>query len=196
MNVFFKRTIVLTGVILLTPVCAFAQIMKMEMVSQFHSDKPAKYVELKFQGDATIYNSIIYSGTIVNCEVIDVSEPKRLKRNASFTCIPKTYTYYNSEPEAFKTKIKIKYIRILDSKIIAMNAATSVASFAASKFVPGLGLGINAVEGAIEAEDGERLKSAATNLYEHTPFSYIRKGYYETINIGDTILVRITKNKS
>ena len=43
-------------------------------------------------------------------------------------------------------------------------------------FVKGISSGFYAVEGAVKNEEGNRLKSAAENVYENSVFSYAEKG--------------------
>ena len=69
----------------------------------------------------------------------------------------------------------------MDKKELAKSASLTVGSY----FVKGLSLGVNAVEGAIKNEEGNRFKSSVVNVYENTPFSYVETGNELNILEGD-----------
>ena len=194
MQKFIKNFIIAAGVICMAPVAVFANIMRMEMVSDFSSENPQNRIQLKLLQDAFVYdNEFFLSNTIINCDVIDVVDPKRLKRSASFSCKPVNYARSGEELKEFKDELNLKFLKILDKKEITKSVATTAASSAASYFVPGLGIGVKAVAGAIEAENGERLKAGFHSAYESTPLSYIEKGMDLDLVPGDIILVNISK---
>ena len=196
MKIFLKKFLIATGVILMTPVAVSANIMRMEMVSDFSSEKPSNNIQLKLVQDAFVYdNEFFPSNTIINCDVTDVFDPKRLKRSASFSCKPINYARSGEEAKEFKEELSLKFLKILNKKDITKSVATSVASTAASHFVPGLGLGVKAVTGAVEAENGTRTKAALHSAWESTPFSYIEEGQEIHLEAGDIILVNISKKE-
>lgn len=194
MKNFIKNFIIAAGVFCMAPVAVFANVMRMEMVSDFSSENPQNRIQLKLVQDAFVYdNEFFPSNTIINCDVSDVVDPKRLKRSASFSCKPVNYARKGEEVKEFKTELNLKFLKILDKKDITKNVATTVASTAASHFVPGLGIGVKAVVEAAEAENGERLKAGLHGAYESTPLSYIEKGMDLDLVPGDIILVNISK---
>ena len=118
----------------------------------------------------------VKKGTIIEGDVTDVVSPKRLKRNASFKFIPKTY--YDSETHYAKN-VKRDFVgkyssrSELNAKTVAKKGAITAGNVLVGAFVaPAVGL----VEGAIKNEEGNRAKSAAISAYESTPLSYANKG--------------------
>ena len=81
----------------------------------------------------------------------------------------------------FNENLKGKYSMHMDKKELAKSASLTVGSY----FVKGLSLGVNAVEGAIKNEEGNRFKSSVVNVYENTPFSYVETGNELNILEGD-----------
>ena len=78
-----------------------------------------------------------------------------------------------------------------DKKELAKSASLTVGSY----FVKGLSLGVNAVEGAIKNEEGNRFKSSVVNVYENTPFSYVETGNELNILEGDIFWLKFKTPK-
>ena len=57
-------------------------------------------------------------------------------------------------------------------------------------FVKGLSMGVAAVEGAVENNEGNRLKSGAKSLYKASPISYVGKGQDIQINKSDIFYLK------
>jgi len=183
-----KLLLVLSALLIINPV--FAKNIKVEVLSDFSTANPPKTWQLKvlegFMADNGFY---VKKGTIIEGDVADVVSPKRLKRNASFKFIPKTY--YDSEA-LYAKKVKRDFVgkysprSELNTKTIAKKGAITAGNVLVGAFVaPAVGL----VEGAIKNEEGNRAKSAAISAYESTPLSYANKGKELEFSKGDTFIM-------
>lgn len=152
---------------------AFAKIVAVEALEDFTTENPPRVMSVKILEDVTLDENISFkNGDIVEGKVVDVTEPKRLKRNATFSFIPLSYKNTNGEIIEIKGYYPAKYSTRLNKGELAKTAALGVGSF----FVKGLSLGYSAVEGAIKNEKNNRFKSSVTEVYEDSPFSYVEKG--------------------
>ena len=165
------------------------EVLKVESLSNFSTQNPPEYISLKAMSNVTLdENIIIPEGSIVKARLTDVKKPKRLKRNATFSVIPVSYT----DEKGNEIEITEEYIGKFSPKFeidkadLAKNAALTVGDY----FVKGVSLGYHAVEGAVKNEEGNRLKSSAVSVYDNSPFSYIKKGNELEIKEHDLFSLR------
>ena len=151
-----------------------AATIKVQSQSDFTTENPSETLTVKAVTDLILDDGflIINEGYILKGDIVDVSSPKRLKRDASFAFILKEYTDNNGETHKVDSLVKGKFTTKFDYKSAAKSAALGVGSY----FVKGLSSAYAAVEGAIKNEEGNRFKSGAISLYESTPISYVEKG--------------------
>jgi len=160
-------------ILLTSPVC-LAENMKVMALNDFSTDTPS---EIKVQVMETMnldYNLTIEEGSIVTGKMVNIVPAKRLKRNATFSFQPTSYI----TPQNENIIIHKKYIGKFSPKFeidkakLAKNAALSVGDY----LMTGFSAGVHAVKGAIDNEQGNRLKSSVTNVYENSFLSYVEKG--------------------
>ena len=151
-----------------------AATIKVQSQSDFTTENPSETLTVKAVTDLILDDGflIINEGYILKGDIVDVSSPKRMKRDASFAFILKEYTDNNGETHKVDSLVKGKFTTKFDYKSAAKSAALGVGSY----FVKGLSSAYAAVEGAIKNEEGNRFKSGAISLYESTPISYVEKG--------------------
>ncbi|MCR5266169.1 MAG: hypothetical protein K6E29_06200, partial [Cyanobacteria bacterium RUI128] len=104
----------------------------------------------------------------------NVINPKRLKRNASFTFYPTYYHDLNGDVIRF-TKVYVGEFSPkfeIDPAKLAKSAVLTVGSH----FVKGISTGYYAVEGAVHNDENNRVKSAVHNVYENSFLSYVEEG--------------------
>ena len=166
-------TLIIFGII--TP--AFAKNVKVEALEDFSTANPPKTWQVKIvEGYTTKNGFTVYANSIIEGRIENITDPKRLKRNAKFTFIPEKY--YDSSNNCvydIDKPVEAKYSSLTDvnAKSIAKTGAVTVGN----KLLDGFfGPGIALVEGAVKNEEGNRAKSAAVSVYESTPLSYISKG--------------------
>lgn len=150
-----------------------AKSIKVEALSDFTTEKPSKSMSLKAVTDLQINDSIVLMpGYILKGEIIDVKDPSRLKRDATFSFVLLSYIDKNGNEHQIKDYIVGKYTTKFDTAGMAKSAALSVGDH----FLKGVSLGYHAIEGAVKNEEGNRIKSGAVNIYENSFFSYVEKG--------------------
>lgn len=151
----------------------FAKVVAVQALDDFSTENPSRMMSVKMLEDITLDETLTFkTGDIIEGKVVDVTDPKRLKRNATFSFVPLSYKNENGEVIEIKGYYPAKYSTKLNKGEIAKTAALGVGSF----FVKGLSIGYSAVEGAIKNEKNNRFKSSVTEIYEDSPFSYVEKG--------------------
>lgn len=175
----FCWTIFLLLIMLSQPV--LAKPIAVEALSDFTTENPPKEMSIKLLEDIAVDDTLtIKAETIVDGNVIDVTDPKRLKRNASFTFVPTSYKDERGQVVVIKNYYPAKYTTKVNKGQLAKSAALSVGNF----FVKGLSIGYSAVEGAIKNEKDNRFKSSVTEVYQDSPLSYVEKGEELVIEKG------------
>lgn len=175
----FCWTIFLLLIILSQPV--LAKPIAVEALSDFTTENPPKEMSIKLLEDIAVDDTLtIKAETIVDGNVVDVTDPKRLKRNASFTFVPTSYKDERGQVVVIKNYYPAKYTTKINKGQLAKSAALGVGSF----FVKGLSIGYSAVEGAIKNEKDNRFKSSVTEVYQDSPLSYVEKGEELVIEKG------------
>lgn len=150
----------------------FAQTIAVESLSDFSTMNPPTSITIKLLEPLPLTSELtITSGAVMKGDLIDVTSPKRLKRDANFSFKPKTYIDDKGEHQITQD-VTASYTEPIDKGNLAKNAALGVGSF----FVKGLSIGYAAVEGAVKNEEDNRFKSSITSAYESSPFSYANKG--------------------
>ena len=158
-----------------------AKPIAVEALSDFTTENPPKEMSIKLLEDIAVDDTLtIKAETIVDGNVIDVTDPKRLKRNASFTFVPTSYKDERGQVVVIKNYYPAKYTTKVNKGQLAKSAALSVGNF----FVKGLSIGYSAVEGAIKNEKDNRFKSSVTEVYQDSPLSYVEKGEELVIEKG------------
>ncbi len=152
---------------------AFAKAVAVQALEDFTTENPPELMSIKILEDVIIDDSLSFkNGDIIKGKVVDVTDPKRLKRNATFSFVPVSYTDSNGDTIEIKGYYPAKYTTKLNKGELAKSAALGVGNF----FVKGLSMGYSAVEGAVKNEKNNRFKSSVTEVYEDSVFSYVEKG--------------------
>ncbi len=170
-----KFLILLSAFLVMQPV--MAKNVKVEALSKFSTVNPPRVWKIKVLETFTADNGIvIHNGTVIEGDIINVKSAKRLKRNATFRFVPKTYIDpQDGIAKKVKRDFEGKYSSTsnLDKKELAKTGAISAGNMLIGSFVaPTVGL----VEGVVSNKEGNRAKSAVVGAYERTPLSYANKG--------------------
>lgn len=183
-------SIFVVAIVLLTSK-AQAQTIKVSAVDNFSSDQPASIFRIKTLEDNEIQGMLFKSDTIISGIVLRVQEPTRGKRDGYFEFIPNLITYQGESVKINlpKTAAQIMYYKPTDPKKETLNATLKVANF----FLKGLISGIEFAQGAIKAENGQRIKSGAMNVYNNSFLSYIEVGNQLNIKSGDILVLKLKK---
>lgn len=171
------RQKILYFVFLLIVICTFskANAQTIEVISQdtFSTEKPPTSISVLILDSLAISEKeTIKAGSVVKGDLTDVISPKRLKRDAGFSFVPKSYIDEKGKTKKINSNVRAKYTEPVDKAELAKNVTLGVGSY----FVKGLSMGVAAVSGAIKNENDNRLKSSAGAMYEASPFSLVKKG--------------------
>ncbi len=170
-----KFLLILSALLIMSPV--MAKNIKVEALANFSTAKPPKTWKVKvLEGFVADNGVVVHANTVIEGDIVNVKSPKRLKRNATFKFVPKTYY----DPQDGTTKIvkrdfegKYSSTSNIDKKSLAKTGAISAGNMLIGSFVaPTVGL----VEGVVSNKEGNRAKSAVVGAYERTPLSYANKG--------------------
>jgi len=175
--------------IVITEMCTqvYARTVEVSSLSKFSTENPPKTISVRLSEPLELTSgTTLEAGVIINGSLTDVVSPKRLKRDAGFSFKPAEYTDLNGKSHKIKQDITASYTKPLDKGKLAKNAALGVGSY----FVKGLSVGVAAVEGAVQNEEGNRLKSSAVSVYESSPLSYVEKGQELVIEKGQSFYMK------
>lgn len=166
---------------------AYSQTIEVESLKSFSTENPPASIDVRLAEPLQLSKSVILDkGVTITGDLIDVVNPKRLKKDARFSFKPKVYQDEEGKTHDITQDITATYTVPLNKGKLAKNAALGVGSF----FVKGLSVGVAAIQGAVENEEDNRIKSSAVSAYEATPFSYVRKGEELKINENQTFYLK------
>lgn len=163
--------------------------IKVASMQDFTTDKPSKELDVKVLEAVELGEYNIKESSTLHCQVLEVVDPKRGKRNATFYVRPLSYSkndeticikedYYGRYSKTVMSKEELK--KIPPGKVVK-NAALSVGNH----FVKGISLGYYFLEGIVDNEGENRLKSGAKRAYKSTPLSLVEEGAQLDIKTGD-----------
>ena len=191
-KIFLCFLLIMTGMFSQT----YAQTVVVQSLSEFSTYNPPTSISVKLLEPVIISQTMtIGTGSTVNGDLIDVVSPKRLKRDAGFSFVPKSYIDEKGKSKKINshiapdgktynisTDVSASYTTPIDKGELAKNTALGVGSF----FVKGLSIGVAVVTGAVKNEEDNRFKSSVSSAYQASPFSYVQKG--EDLEIKKTDL--------
>lgn len=169
-----RKFIIFICFIMAGTIPAIADTMAVQSVTRVSTTSPEKIIKVRVIRDCTLADIPLKIGYILEGKMLSVTDPKRLKRNASFTFYPMNYT----DLDGTTTHIPVLYVGTFSPKfeIDAGSLAKSAALSVGDHFVKGISMGFYAVQGAVQNKEGNVLTSAVSNVYENSIFSYIEKG--------------------
>ncbi len=143
-----KKFILSLFLLFMCQAAALAATIKVQSQSDFTTENPPETLTVKAVTDLILDNGfiIINEGYTLKGDIVDVSSPKRLKRDASFAFILKEYTDNNGQTHTVDSLVKGKFTTKFDYKSVAKSAALGVGSY----FVKGLSSAYATVEGAVK----------------------------------------------
>lgn len=170
-------------------ICYAANYLKVTAMEDFNTDSPKETFNVRIREDGTLGQYSLGVNSILHCQVLQIVDPKRGKRDASFFVKPLTFTE-NGQVKTIEEEMYGKYTTVVLSKEeikklpygkMVKNGALLVGSY----FVKGLSIGVSFVEGFAKNEKDNRFKSGVANAYEESPISLVEKGDELEIKTGD-----------
>ena len=183
--------------IFLIIVCIFLQISACHAASQlrvmsmedFRTDSPNETIDVRVIDATELGKYTMPVNTILHSQVLQIIDPKRGKRSASFYVKPLSYTVndtvYPIEEEMYGKYSKVVLTKEEVKKLPYGKMIKNGALLVGSYFVKGLSIGVSFVEGFAKNEKDNRFKSGVTNAYEESPISLVEKGNQLEILKGD-----------
>ncbi len=183
-----KKIIILLFILLFAQ-SAHAQTIKVSAVDSFSSEHPASVFSIKTLEDNRIQGMFFKSDTIISGIVLRVHDPSRGKRDGYFEFIPTSITYQGKSVKINmpKTSAEVMYYKPVDPPKEALDVTLKVANF----FLRGLITVAEFAHGAIEAPNGQRIKSGATEAYKDSFLSYVEVGQKLNIRPGDILILKL-----
>ena len=186
-----KKGIILTLFAFLFSVCASqaAVQMKVTAIEEFETEKPSKTISVKIREDVVLGDYELKCGDVLKSNVVEVTDPKRGKRDANVYIQPYAYvsggvtkqiqeTIFGKYSKTVLSKEELKKLPKLQ---IVEKAAVTVGSF----YIKGLSQGVSLAKGVITNPEGNRVKSGVQQVYEDSVISYVEKGKELDIKPGD-----------
>lgn len=184
-----KKILTILVFMLMSLSCSAATHLKVISLENFSTNSPSKTIDVKLLDAATLGKYEIKEHSILHCNVVEIVDPKRGKRNATFFVQPAYYTksgetikieeeYYGKYSKTVLSKEELK--KIPPSRVVK-KAALTVGNY----FVKGLSIGVSFVEGIVKNKEDNRIKSGFVNAYEESPLAYVEEGEQLEIKVGD-----------
>lgn len=170
-------------------ICNAANYLKVTAMEDFDTASPKETFNVQLREDGFLGQYSLGVNSILHCQVLQIVDPKRGKRDASFFIKPLTFTE-NGQVKTIEEEMYGKYTTVVLSKEevkklpcgkMVKNGALMVGSY----FVKGLSIGVSFVEGFAKNEKDNRFKSGVANAYEESPISLVEKGDELEIKTGD-----------
>ncbi len=184
----------------LTAANASSDKIHVTTVSEFNTENPSEYIDVKVIEDGTLGEYNLKAGDIIHCSVVKVTDPKRGKRTATFSVHPISYTSDGST-----TKIEKNYYGKYASKIISKEELKNLDPVQVGKktavtvggyFVKGLAPAVSMAEGMIKNEEGNIIESGVKKVYKDSPLSYVEKGQELDLNPGEKFYIIFKPSQS
>lgn len=175
-----------------------AKNLRVLSLKSFSTAQPSPTFEVQtIHKECLTQGIILEPGTIISGSVLRVEPPKVGKRNGYFEFIPTEFTY-NGQCERLDHANVIARVlgyNPVKPSDLALNVTKNAASFffkSVNGFIKGaITSAIDFADGAIQAQDGQRLQSGMTKAYNDSLFSYIKPGEELIISTGDILTLKI-----
>lgn len=182
-----KIFLLFTVLVLLNIQSVSAQTVPVQALEDLSTENPPHtfsliVLENVYLKDQTI---LFNGGDILEGQIVDVKNSKRLKRDAGFKFVPVTCKSIEGSVSGVKGYYPAKFTTKVDRGGIAKSAALGVGNY----FVKGLSMGYTALEGAVKNEKSNRFISSVNSLYESSPLSLVEKGHEIFIKKDQTFLL-------
>ena len=169
-----------------------ADQIKVVAMEEFKTAEPSEMINVKVLKASSLGKYELKENYILHCQVLQIVDPKRLKRSASFYVKPVSYTTPDDDTVKIREELYGKYsahvlskdeLKEIEPTKVIKSAALTVGNY----FVKGLSVGVSFVEGVVKNEKDNRLKSGVVNAYEASPLSYVEEGEQLDIQVGDDL---------
>jgi len=186
-----KLLFLILTIVICSPV--FAETVIVEALDNISTINPPDFVKLKILSNITLDDNLtLIKGDIAEFEIVDVKDPKRLKRDANFSV--KLLNVHQVDTDKI-IKANKEYIGKYTTELNKADLAKTAALAVGNHFIHGISAGFSAIEGAIKNEENNRIKSSAVAVFNSSPVSYVKKGNELTINKEDIFYLKFKTPK-
>lgn len=163
--------------------------LKVTALEEFRTEAPTEYINAQLRETGFLGKYTLPTDSVLHCSILQIVDPKRGKRNATFFVRPVSYTYKNRTYDITE-EIYGKYSKTVLSKeelknIPPSKVIQSAALLVGNYFIKGLSVGVSFVKGIVGNDEDNRIKSGIVKVYKDSPLSYISEGEQLDIQPGD-----------
>lgn len=167
-----------------------AKTLKAEALDDFLPKYPKGIFRVKILETQEIKkDSFIDAGTIICGQVIAIKGPQRGKRDGYIEFVPIEITCNGVTQKIEQPVIaaRVSGYKPINPKELTFNVMRKTANF----FFKGAISAVEFIDGAIEAENGQRIKSGVMKVYKDSPLSYIETGKELNVKTGDILTLKL-----
>lgn len=185
-----KKILIFLFIILYFASSVQAKTIKVISLKHFSTEFPSPTFQVQTIQKETITRGFtLEAGTIISGIVLKSESPKLGSRDGYFEFIPTTITSQGATYNITHATITAKVLgyKPVDPQKLIVNIAQKTANI----LLKGAITGLDFAQGAIEAQDGQRIKSGTMRAYKNSFLSYIEAGDALDIKRGDLIILKI-----
>lgn len=167
-----------------------AETILVKSLEAFSTEKPSITYKVKtIRAEQISDDLVLMPGTVISGYVLRVHEPQFGKRDSYFEFVPTMLIYGGKSKDISNTKIvgRILGYKPIDPQDLMFNVARKTANFVFKGAISAAEF----VQGAVEAQDGQRIKSGAQKVYKDSFVSYIETGKELNVKSGDLLVLKL-----
>lgn len=187
-----KKFFVLMTFLIFSVLSVQAKNIRVQALQDFSTKNPSstfliRTVQDEFLPDETF----LPADALIYAAVLRVEGPKRGKRNGYIKLVPEKFVYSGKTVDIKNSNLFaiITYYRPIDTKDLAFNVARKTANI----MFHGVVSAIQFVQGVVENEEDNRIKSGVMNVYRDSFLTYIEVGKELNVRRGDILILKIKK---
>lgn len=187
-----KKFLLILVFLLFSAVGVQAKNIKVIALEPFSSGHPCRTFAVQtLQDEFLPDDTFLPEDAIVTGQIIQVEAPKRGKRNGYIKFVPQKIVYEDRtiNIKNFKFIAIITYYTPIDPIDLTFNVARKTANFVFHGAVSAVEFAL----GAVENQEGNRIKSGAMNVYRDSFLTYIEVGEELNVKKGDILILKIKK---
>lgn len=184
-----KKFLLLIFTIFLFSTSAHAKALKAVALDDFSPQNPKAIFRVRvIETEEVKKDSFIDAGTIICGQVIAIKGPQRGKRDGYIEFIPIEITC-NGVTQKIEHPViaaRVSGYKPINPKELTFNVMRKTANF----FFKGAISAVEFIDGAVEAENGRRIKSGVMKVYKDSFLSYIETGKELNVKTGDILTLK------
>lgn len=187
-----KKFLLILLFLIFSAVGVQAKSIKVVALESFSSQNPSKTFAVEMLQDEYLPNdTFLPEDAMVVGQIIHVEAPKRGKRNGYIKFVPQKIIYESKTIDIKDSDFVaiITYYRPIDPEEFVMMVARKTVNF----MFHGIVSAAEFIQGAIDNNEGNRIKSGVMNVYKDSFLVYIEVGDELNVHKGDTLVFKIKR---